>query len=133
MGILDGTKGGSTEETGVEADVIVTSAVLGLFASEILRKHDILIGFGEEKDRSDHEKMKAKLDRALRGYSERNRIKIDLTPAYQGWKGGGGTSVRAITAAFGPGGQRHIEMSMKALQLAKELQANTQGGEDGTG
>jgi hypothetical protein len=133
MTILDGAKGGSTEETSIEADVIVTSTVLGLFASEVLRGHDVLIGYGEEKDRGDHEKMKAKLDRALRGYGVGNRIKIELTPEYRAWKGGGGASVRAITASGGVGGQRHIEMSTKAMQFARELQANTQGGEDGNG
>lgn len=133
MGILDAAKGGAPADIGVEADVIVTSAVLGLFASEILRGHDVLVGYGEEKDRADHETMKAKLDRALRGYGVGSRIKVELTPGYRGFQGSGGTSVRAITAASGPGGQRHIEMSPKALQFARELQANTQGGEYGEG
>jgi hypothetical protein len=126
MSIIDGSTGEGDADTQIEADTVVASAVLGLFASEILRGHDILIGYGEDKDKADHQTMKAKLDKALRGYAVADRIKLLLTPGFQDYKSGGGSSVRAITAAFGPGGQRDIEMSGKAMQLARDLQANTQ-------
>ncbi len=131
MAIIGDTDPTDADQLKRETDVIVASAVLGLFASEVTRDHDILVGYGEEKDKKDHETMKAKLDRALRGYGVGSHIKVLLTPGYRSWKQGGGSASRAITAASGTGGQRDIEMSPKALKFARELQANTQGGEFG--
>jgi hypothetical protein len=126
MTIIDGAPGGTESENQLEADTIVASAVLGLFASECLRGHDILIGYGEDKDKADHEAVKKKLDKALRGYGVGDRIKVLLTPGFQDYKSGSSASTRAITAAFGPGGQRDIPMSSEAMKFARDLQANTQ-------
>lgn len=129
MTIIDGAKGGTIAENDLEADTIVTSAVLGLFASECIRQHDIRIGYGEVGDKGDHDIVKAKLDKALRGYGVGDRIKVLQTPGYQDHQTGSSSSTRAITAAFGPGGQRDIEMSSEAMKFARDLQANTQGAE----
>jgi hypothetical protein len=132
MTILDGAPGPQSDaDNNAEADTIVASAVLGLFASECLREHDIIIGYGEDADREAHVAVKAKLDKALRGYGVGSHIKVLKTPGWTDYSKGGGSSTRAITASSGPGGQRDIEMSSEALKFARELQANTQSEELG--
>lgn len=125
MGIIDGSKGlGSNHKA--EADAVVTSVFLGFCATEIEARHKIVMGYGEEADRAKHQVVKRKLVQAL-GYRSIEYIDLGPTPSYRAYGHSGGSELRAITGAGGGQGQRSIRMSPKAMRMALDLQANTQG------
>lgn len=125
MGVIDGSKGlGNNHKA--QADVVVTSVFLGFCASEIRARHKIVMGYGEEGDRAKHLVVKKKLVQAL-GYKSIEYIDIGPTPSYSAFGHRGGSEHRVITGAGGGKGQRSIQMSSKAWNMALDLQANTQG------
>jgi hypothetical protein len=125
MGVIDGSKGQGENHEG-EADAVVTSVMLGFCAAEVKARHNIVIGYGEEADKAKHQVVKRKLAQAL-GYRSIEYIKMVPTPSYKGSGRSGGSGHRAITGAVGGQGQRDIQMSPKAMRMALDLQANTQG------